>query len=597
MCGIVGYTGQEDAYPILLDALTNLEYRGYDSCGIAVSTNDGVMVSKSIGFVEQLRKAPPISGSSCGVGHTRWATTGKPDDANSHPHSDCEEQLAIVHNGDITNFYKLRKKLLGNGHIFRSETDSEVLAHLVEEFASHGQVGSVAHALNEVEGSYALAVVFKGSDQLVVARRESPLVIGLGRNEMYIASDVPAIIERTQRVSYLENGDIAAITPTNIKVFHDEVKVNRTVHQVSWRPEDRGLAGYAHYFLKEVHQQPRIIRDTIAGRLSSTEPSAMLQLPSLPQGQVDRLFITGSGSAYYAALIGQHFFSEYSAVDISAKIASEISELKPASKTSLGVFITQSGETADTLNAARLARDAGYSTIGLTNTQDSSITRITDATVYTHAGLEVSVAASKSFTAQLVDLNLLGLHLFPPPLNRFHNLLTELRFLPAKAQRVLDQEAKLKEIGVKLASRQSAYLVAKGVHHAVALEGSLKLKELAYLHAEALLAGELKHGPLTLLTEESPVIALAPMDDTYDRVIQAVREARARGAPMTVLTDSHDDALESLADEIIYLPSSERCFSPILMTIALQLIAYYCALERGFPIDRPRNLAKSVTVF
>jgi glucosamine--fructose-6-phosphate aminotransferase (isomerizing) len=597
MCGIVGYTGYRKAYPILLDALTQLEYRGYDSCGIAISTPEGVRVTKSIGFVEQLEKMPVIGEGSSGVGHTRWATTGKPDEINAHPHSDCREQLAIVHNGDITNFYELRQRLLASGHVFRSETDSEVFAHLIEDFASHGPVGSVVHAIGEVAGSFALAVVFRDSDQIVVARRESPLVIGVGEGEMFVASDVPAIINHTQKMMYLEDGDVAAISPTNVEIFHNEVRVSRSVHPVSWRPEDRGLAGYEHFFLKEVHQQPKVILDTIAGRISSTDPGITLDLPPFPSDEFAQIFIAGAGSAFHAALIGQHFISQYSAVNVSANIASEISNIRPASRSHLGVFITQSGETADTLYASRLARNAGYSTIGLTNTVDSSITRVTDGTIYTNAGLEISVAASKSFTAQIIDLYLLGLHLFPPPVNRFHELLTGLRLLPAKAHQVLGQGAQLKTIGTKLARHQSAFLVSKGVNHATALEGSLKLKEMAYLHAEALLAGELKHGPLAMVTKESPIIVLAPGDETFERVLQSIKEVRARGASITVLTDTHDDSLESLVDEIVYLPSADPCFFPILSTIALQLISYYCALERGYPIDRPRNLAKSVTVF
>lgn len=552
---------------------------------------------KRAGFVEELQKSSPIEAGFCGIGHTRWATVGYPVEKNAHPHVDCNSQAAIVHNGDITNYYVLRQQLVDKGHIFSSETDSEVIVHLIENYASQGHIGSVVQALKEVEGSYALAVLFASSNLLVAARRGSPLVVGLGQGEHYVASDVPAIIEHTQQVMYLEDGDMVAVTPNDVKTFQNEVPMTRTVHQVPWKPEERGLAGYEHYFLKEVHQQPKVIRDTLAGQISSMDPSVNLGLNPINKGQLDQILIAGCGSAYHASLIGEKFFSEYSSVNIAARIASEVSYLRPGDKRDLGIFVTQSGETADTLHVAQLAREAGYSTLGLTNTQHSSISRITDQTIYTNAGLEISVAASKSFTSQLVDLFLLGLHLFPPPANRFHELTTEMRLLPSKAQRVLSLQPQLKEIGQRLAPHSSVYLVAKGINYPIALEASLKLKELAYIHAEALVAGELKHGPLALLTQDTPVVVLAPKDDTYLRVLQAIKEMRARRAPITVFTDSYDDTLASLVDDIVYLPSTEQCFFPILMNMALQLVAYYCARERDYPIDRPRNLAKSVTVF
>ena len=596
MCGIAGYTGHRNAYPILLDTLERLEYRGYDSCGVAISTKNGIALSKRPGFVGELRKGSPVEAGVCGIGHTRWATVGKPDQLNAHPHVSCDGNTAIVHNGDIDNFYKLRERLVSDGHIFSSETDSEVLAHLIESHSSQGNIGSVVHALREIEGTYALAVAFGGSNRIIVARRENPLVLGVGQGEMYIASDTPAIIDHTQEMIYLEDGDVAEVTPNDYKIFHDEIPVNRTVHQMPKQTEEKGLAGYDHYFLKEVHQQPKVIRETLAGRISSIHPGIDLKLNRIGTGQVRQVFIAGCGSAFHASLIGQHFFSKYSSINVTAQIASEITQLRPGNQNDLGIFVTQSGETADTLHAARLARDAGYSTIGLTNTPNSSIARITDETILTNAGLEISVAASKSLTAQLVDLFLLGLLLFPPPADNFHELLKEMRVLPAKAQQVLAQEEQFKRIGKILAPNSSAYVVAKGINYAVALEASLKLKELAYLHAEAILAGELKHGPLALLTKDTPVIVLAPKDDSYQRVLQAIKEMRARGAPTIVFTDTYDDTLASLVDEIVYLPSTLQSFFPILMNIGLQLVAYYCALERNSSIDRPRNLAKSVTV-
>ena len=357
------------------------------------------------------------------------------------------------------------------------------------------------------------------------------------------------------------------------------------------------MAGYEHHFLKEVHQQPNVIRNNLSGQMSSMDPSINLGLKTIDAANLDRIIIAGCGSAYHASLIGEQYLSDYSSANVSATIASEILSLKPGDPRTLAIFVTQSGETADTLHAATLARDAGYSTLGLTNTRHSSITRITDQTIFTDAGQETSVAATKSFTSQLTKLFLLGLHLFPPPVNRFHELMTEMRLLPSKAQRVLSQEPQLKTIGQRLAKHQSIYLVAKGVSYPIALEASLKFKELAYIHAEALLAGELKHGPLALITNETPIIVLVPRDETYSRVLHAIKEMRTRGAPIIALTDSSDEDLKELVDEIVLLPLTEQYFVPILMTIALQLIAYFSAYEHNYPIDRPRNLAKSVTVF
>jgi glucosamine--fructose-6-phosphate aminotransferase (isomerizing) len=597
MCGIVGYTGLKTAYPLLLEALERLEYRGYDSCGIAISNSTGVALLKQFGFVENLKSMPPIEEGVSGIGHTRWATVGSPTEENAHPHVDCNGQIAIVHNGDITNYLSLRENLIGQGHIVSSDTDSEVIVHLIENYAAEGQMGSVVRALKDLEGSYALVVLFADSDLLIAARMGSPLVIGLSPTENFVASDVPAIIEFTDQVLYLEDGDVATVTPNEVKVFQNGDSITRTVHHVSKQPEERGLAGYEHYFLKEIHQQPKMIRDSLAGHMSSIDPSVTLGLESMNGGKFDQIFIAGCGSAYHASLIGEHFLSDLGSVNTSARIASEISHMRPGDKSHLGIFVTQSGETADTLHAARLAHEAGYSTLGLTNTHNSSISRITDQTIYTEAGLEISVAASKTFTSQLIDLFLIGLHLFPPPINRLHDLMTELRLLPSKAQQVLGLQPQLDSIGKKLAPHTSAYLVAKGINYPVALEASLKLKELAYLHAEALVAGELKHGPLALLTHETPVIVLAPKDDTYPRVLQAIREMRARGAPTIVFTDSHDEYLASIVDDIVYLPTTEPHFFPILATIALQLVAYNCARAKSLSIDRPRNLAKSVTVF
>ena len=596
MCGIVGYVGRQEAYPILLNGLERLEYRGYDSCGLAIQTDEGIKVTKGLGFVERLRERGTVLQGRAGIGHTRWATVGRPTIANAHPHLDCTGSLAIAHNGDIDNYEELREHLTGEGHAFASDTDSEVLAHLIESYATPNPLEGLVTALRRVQGSYALTVLHVDSGTLLLARRESPLVIGLGDGENIVASDVPAIIETTPRVVYLEDGDVAQVSQDGVRIFQGELPVSRSVHKVSWRPQDLGRAGYEHYFLKEVHEGPRVIRDSLAGRISSTDPGVRLQGDLQHLAPPKRIVFAACGTAYHAALIAKQLCAELQATDVSVHIASELEALPAADDRSWTIFISQSGETADTLSAARLARNAGYRTIGMTNVANSSMTRAADVIVENRAGAETSVASSKTFLAQLTDLYLIALHLFPPSMDRLHDLLTEFRSLPTKLQRVLSLEERLGEVGRWVAGHEHAYLIGKGLNFPVALEGALKFKELAYLHAEGYPAGELKHGPFAMLTEETPVIALVPKDRTYARVLTAMKEIRARGAPVIALTDTRDDAVLSLVDEVVQLPSTDPLFSPIINTAALYLMSYYCAKERGCPIDRPRNLAKSVTV-
>ena len=596
MCGIAGYTGHRQAYPILLDALQHVEYRGYDSCGIAIGTGKDIALFKEIGFVNQLRmETTPVQGFH-GIGHTRWATVGKPSVENAHPHIDCGGTIAIVHNGDIENYTTLKDRLLDQGHEFRSETDSEVLAHLMEGHAGNGLAHAVAHALREVEGTYALAALERDSGTLVLARRESPLVVGLGEGENFAASDVPAILENTREVVYLEDGDLAVLTPESLQVWHGEAPASRRVHHVTWDARDLDKAGYEHFFLKEVHEQPRVVRDTLAGRISSTEPRVTLDLDLSRLPQLESILLTGCGSAYHACLVGEQFFSAISPIHVVARVASELELPPPGGANSLAILLSQSGETADTLSAARIALQAGYFTIGVTTTEDSSITRVVDETLYMRTGPEISVGSTKTFIAQLVDLYLLGLQLYPLPTTALHTLMTELRLLPTKIQRVLAAEAQFQELGRTMASWEHVFLIGKGINYPIALEGALKLKELAYLHAEGYPAGELKHGPFALLSEETSVIAIIPKDKSYPRLLNTVKEIKARGATVIALTDTNDRDLSQLVDRVVRLPATDAYFSPIINTVALQLLAYYTARERGCPIDRPRNLAKSVTV-
>ena len=596
MCGIAGYTGHRDAYPILLHALQRVEYRGYDSCGVAIQTAQGLRVQRSLGSVEQLSKsAKPLRGQQ-GIGHTRWATVGAPSLENAHPHLDCTGRIAIVHNGEILNYPQLKEHLLEQGHQFRSETDSEVLAHLIESYAAQEPVQRVARAMGEVDGSFALAVLDQGSDLLVVARRESPLVLGLGKDENFVASDVSALLEYTKQAVYLEDGDIGTLDPQGFQVWHGELPTTRRVHQIPWSPRDLDRAGYDHFFLKEIHEQTRIIRDTLAGRISTTEPGVTLEVDLKGRASPERILLAGAGSAYHACLIGEGFLSNLAHCSVTALVASELGQLRPAGDDAWALLLSQSGETADTISAARLARQAGFFTLALTANQGSSLSRVVEETLYMRTGLEVSVAATKTFMAQIVELYLLGLHLLPMPVDALHTLLTELRLLPAKVQRILAAETQIQAVAQRIADCQDLFLIAKGTSYPVALEGAWKLKEVAYVHAEAFPAGELKHGPFALLSQETPVIAIMPRDDTYQRLLGTVKEVKARGAPVIAITDADDDEAAQLVDEVIRIPATDPRFSPVLSVVPLQLLAYYMARERGYPIDKPRNLAKSVTV-
>ena len=596
MCGIAGYTGHRDAYPILLNALQRVEYRGYDSCGIAIWTDDSIAVLKGTSFVDQLRaQSQPVKGSH-GIGHTRWATVGSPTTANAHPHLDCSGSIAIVHNGEIENYAVLRERLINQGHTFRSETDSEVLAHLVESHRGQGEAGAVAAALREVEGTYALATLQGDSDRLVMARRESPLVVGLGDGESFVASDVPALLENTREMVFLEDGDLALLSPGGLQVWNDEVSVARSVHHITWDTRHLDRAGYEHFFLKEVHEQPRVIRDTLSGRVSSTEPGVTLDVDLSGRPRPESILLSGCGTAYHACLIGEQFFQGLFPGHVRARVASELVTPAPSGGHSWAVLLSQSGETADTIGAARDAMQSGYFTMAITAGEDSSITRVVDEVLYMRTGPEISVGASKTFIAQLVDLYLLGLYLYPLPTTLLHSLLTELRLLPSKVQRVLGAEGQLQRIAGTISHTEHVFLIGKSLNHPVALEGAFKLKELAYLHAEGLPAGELKHGPIAMLTGETPVIAVIPRDRSYPRLLTAVKEIKARGAPVIALTDARDTVLDQVVDQVVHLPATDPSFSPVLNTVALQLLAYHTALERGCPIDRPRNLAKSVTV-
>ena len=599
VCGIAGYVGPADALPVLLNALHRVEYRGYDSCGVAIldghasSGSRSIRVAKAVGFVEDLRASTPPTPGTLGIGHTRWATVGAPSELNAHPHLDCTGRVAVVHNGSVENHYPLREELRSRGHRFRSETDTEVLAHLLEE--SGGSVDGVAEALARVQGPYAIAILFEGQDTIVAARRGSPIIVGLGDGENMVGSDVPAVLEHSHGFVHLEDGDIATVAANNVEIYHRRELVHRRVHHVNWGPEDVDKGGYEHFLLKEIHEQPRVLRDTLAGRITAdghVDLDLKLGRRTLPE----ELFFLGCGSASHAAMVGAHFVSALTDTRVEALEASEVVRPKRRGPEAWSVLVSQSGETADTVDAAKDARRAGHFTLALTNVPESSITRVAHATHNLRAGQEISVASSKTYLAQLMGLYMLGLALYPPADRRRRALVSALRRLPEAVQQALAMAPQLERLGAGMASAEHAFIIGKGTNYPTALEGALKFKEVAYLHAEGYASGELKHGPFALLGPETPVIAIMPRDDTYDRMLVAVEEIHSRRAPIIALTDCDNAELQSIAQSVVCLPPTDAMFTPVVGTVALQLMAYYCALAKGCPIDRPRNLAKSVTV-
>ena len=593
MCGIVGYIGQRQAQPIVLNCLRRLEYRGYDSCGIAVA-GSSIEVYKDAVRVEALAKVlPPLDGT-VGIGHTRWATHGEPSQVNAHPHCDCKGNIAVVHNGVINNFQKLKQQLISEGHSFVSETDTEVISHQIEKYYDGNLEKAVEAALLDVEGSYAIIVLMVGEPRLVAARRDNPLIIGIGDRENFIASDVPAILDYTNRVIYLEDGDIGVITADSIKVRGDGTAVKRKQHRISWSIEDAQKAGYEHFMLKEIHEQPKVIRDTLGRYLSAAEPVA--DWATIIDKGLENILILACGTSYNAALVGKYIVEELVGIPVRAELASEFNYSGQALARTGAIAITQSGETADTLKAIKRLKGAGCRVVAIANVVGSTASRIADQTVYTLAGPEISVAATKSFTAQLMALYWLALSHSKLDISRRDSLITGLRRLPGKVQQVLDSEDEIKEGAEYLSKYKDVFFIGRGINFPVALEGALKLKEISYIHAEGYAAGELKHGPFALLSSDTPVVAIVAQDNTYEAMLTNIKEVKARGSPVVALAGEGDEAIGELADSVITVPQVDVIFSPVVNTVALQLLAYYVARFRGCSIDFPRNLAKSVTV-
>jgi glutamine---fructose-6-phosphate transaminase (isomerizing) len=594
MCGIVGYIGNKEAQSVLINCLKRLEYRGYDSCGVAVLGEDTIQVYKDAVRIGELEKRLSRNGSRVGIGHTRWATHGRPSKINAHPHADCGGNVVVVHNGIISNFLTLREGLVREGHQFTSETDTEVLPHLIEKHYLGNLEEAVRLALQEVEGSYAILVLHRKSRELIAARHESPLLIGLSDGEKFAASDAPAVLQYTDRVVYLEDGDLAVMNGEGLRISNQGREVVRGEHHLEWTAEDVKKAGYEHFMLKEIHEQPKVIEEMLGESVSTIERAVNLKV-NLDR-TTESVLLLACGTSYYAAMVGQRVLEEIARLPVRVELASEFNYSRAVVGRMLAVAITQSGETADTNRALRKAREMGCRTMAITNVRDSSVTRIAEQSFHTNAGPEIGVAATKSFTAQLIALYLISLSLAEIDAAAFRSLAQELRLLPAKVKRVLGSEKTIAGYGRYLSGYDSVLYVARGISYPVALEGALKIKEIAYVHAEGYAAGELKHGPFALLGEKVPVVALAVKDDTYEAMLSSIKEIKARESPVIALAEEGDQEITKYVDYVLPLPHTTPLLVPVVASVALQLLAYYAAHSRGCPIDMPRNLAKSVTV-
>ncbi len=611
MCGIVGYVGPKEALPVLINGLKRLEYRGYDSSGVAILTDHHVEVRKSVGRLSvlegQLKKGAPEGHT--GIGHTRWATHGRPSDINAHPHSDCSGRFAVVHNGIVENFRGLKEWLVSEGHIFKSETDTEVIPHLIEQYYSGDLVDAVRQAASRLRGSYALVVASSEEPEHIIAvRKDSPLVIGLGEGENFVASDVPAILEHTRRVYILEDGEVADITAETADVFDlkGEVK-KKKAFIVKWDPVQAERGGYEHFMRKEIHEQPKAFRDTLTGRVAPDRKSVKLdELTMTPEKikGLKKVFITAAGTAYHAGLVGKYLFEKLARLPAEVDLASEYRYRDPIldAKENLVIVVSQSGETADTLAAMRESRARGVHALAITNVVGSSVSREADDVIYTWAGPEIAVASTKAYTTQILVLTLLAVHFgqIRGTLDaaKAQKVLSELVELPQKAQELLSHEESIAEFARKCAAWKDVFFIGRGLDYAVSLEGQLKLKEISYIHAEAYAAGELKHGTLALVVEGVPVIALSTQRDLREKMISNIREVKARDAyVLGIATEgSGADEMKHHSDKVIAIPETDGLVAPALAVIPLQLLAYHAAVARGCDVDKPRNLAKSVTV-
>jgi glucosamine--fructose-6-phosphate aminotransferase (isomerizing) len=609
MCGIVGYTGARQAAPLLLEGLKRLEYRGYDSAGLALVDQGRIEVHKAAGKIAALEKAlgTSLPAGRTGIAHTRWATHGVPNTVNAHPHTDCGGTLALAHNGIVENADALRTALTKRGHVFRSETDTEVLSHLIEELHGSGRalVEAVAGALHQVEGTYGIVVIStREPDTIVAARHGSPLLVAIGNHENFVASDASAVLPHTRSVVYLDDGEIALVRPNDYRIVDlESVEKEKAVTHVEWDLATIERSGYAHFMLKEIMEQPESLRNTLRGRLLEEEGTARLgglNLSNEDLLRIDRIVITACGTSWHAALIGEYMMEELARIPTEVEYASEFRYRNPiVDERSLVIGLSQSGETADTLAALREAKRRGARTLGIVNVVGSTIAREVEGGIYLHAGPEIGVASTKAFTSQIAALALLTLkigRLRALSILQGREVVRSLARLPQLVRSVLEKAPEVEQIAERLIRASNVLYLGRGYNFPVGLEGALKLKEISYIHAEGYPAAEMKHGPIALIDELMPVVFVAPKDAVYQKIVSNVEEVKARGGRVIAVVTEGDTGLAKLAEHRIEVPETLDLLTPILTVLPLQLLAYYIAVRRGCNVDQPRNLAKSVTV-
>ena len=610
MCGIVGYIGKRNAVPILIEGLRRLEYRGYDSTGIAFYENGNIVLRKTVGKLANLESIIRDHNyeSHLGIGHTRWATHGKPTDINAHPHSDCSGKVMVVHNGIIENYLSLKKTLIAEGHVFRSETDTEVIAHLIERYLHDGNLlEAVRKALHKVKGTYALAVISNADpDKIIAARKGSPLIIGWGKEEYLLASDVPAILNYTKDAIFLNDNEVVVLHKNGVEITDLENGYFRPerIYQIPWNPELAEKNGYPHFMLKEIHEQPQAIRNTCSGRINLDKGKVCWDEVDLSREEIRKIstiYMVSCGTSWHASLVGKFMIEALAQIPVEVDLGSEFRYRTPIIKgATLTIGVTQSGETADTLGAMRRAKESGSRVLVICNVVGSSATREAGGVIYTHAGLEIGVASTKSFTSQIVAFYLFALYLgrikglISRPL--FCEMMAELAAIPGKLEEVLRKEKKIEQFANLYWEKKNFVFLGRGITYPIALEGALKLKEISYIQAEGYAGGEMKHGPIALVDKDMVVVSLIPRNFIYEKMLGNIEEVKARDGIVIAIANQGDEEIREKADHVFYVPKSNDFLTPILFTIPLQLLAYHIARKRGCDIDQPRNLAKSVTV-
>ena len=603
MCGIIGYIGFREAKDVIIDGLKRLDYRGYDSAGIGI-IDDKLQVFKEVGEIPNLEKEIPLIKGDIGIGHVRWATHGKVNKENAHPQISPNRKIIVVHNGIIENFKKLKEELENKGHTFTSQTDTEVIAHLLEEHYEGNLKEAVFTTLKQIQGAYAIVVMCEDEPEtLIGARKESPLILGVGDNENFIASDIPALLKYTNRVIYLDEGELCVITKKSIHVFDENKKeVTKKEDIITWSVKDAEKSGFPHFMLKEIFDQPDAINQALRGRVSEIKQTINFpeEVEKLLTNGADSIHIVACGTSYYAGLAGKYIIEQTCRIPVIVETASEYRFFSTRNKSSLVIAITQSGETSDTLAALREAKNSGCKTLAITNVIGSTATRITDGYILTQSGPEIGVAATKTFTSQIIILLLTALKIASIKntlgSNDIYDYILRLKKLPREVRQILDNSDEIKRIAKQIKDSKSIFFIGRGINYPLSLEGALKLKEISYIHAEGFAAGELKHGPFALLTKDTPVVAIATNDPTYNKILANISEIKARGPQVIAIADEHDVEIEKHADFVLRFPSNSTLLSCVPITVILQLLAYHVANLRNCSIDKPRNLAKSVTV-